>query len=171
MAIDIIKDVNRLAGFAVEAGKDIISGQPVVLANSNTVTPYAGTGQVLGLALDDTLPFVLADVQTTKAQSGTARPIYDKPSGDLTPQSLFFSEINRGGKVSVAVDGGVFGLLNDGRGSPFVADDDGFAINGLIYANDDGLITSDSDTDANPQVGVCLKTPADDGKLVVLLRL
>lgn len=168
MAIDILKEVNRMPGYAVASGQDIISGQPVNLFNATTVQPYEGTGVPLGLALDDTKVFVLANVTTTKTQSGTARPIYDKPSGDLTPQSLFFSDTNRGGLVSVAVDGGEFGLLDDGRGSPYVTGDT-YAVNGLVYANSSGLATSTAAS--NPRLGVCLKTPASDGKLVVLLRL
>lgn len=164
MAMDIRKEVNRLSGFAVEAGKDIISGQPVVLVDANTITPYAGAGNVLGLALDDTKVFVLADVPTVKAQTSTVRVLQDRPSGDLTPQSLFFSEINRGGKVAVAIDGGIFGIYDDGRGSPFLSD--GFAVNGGVYAEPTGHLTSLPNAGANPQVGVCLALGAD-GILVI----
>lgn len=168
--IDIIKEVNRLSGFAVLSGQDIISGQPVRLSDADTIRPYDGSVDVLGLALDDTKVFVLANVPTTLAQSGTARPLYDRPSGDLTVQSLFFSEINRGGKVSVAVDGGVFGLLDDGRGTPFeVAPTAPYAVNGALYAAADGLVTSDAG--GATKIGTCLKTPASDGKLVISLRL
>ena len=168
MAMDIIKEVNRLAGFAVAAGVDIISGQPVVLTDPNTIRPYNGVAGTmpLGFALDDTKVFVLADVPTIKAQSSTVRVLQDQPSGDLTPQSLFFSEINRGGKVSVATDGGVFGLYDDGRGAPYVTTDV-FVLNGPVYASPAGLVTVDPLAGANPMVGVCIKLPGTDGILVV----
>jgi hypothetical protein len=159
MAMDIMKEVNRLSGFAVAPGVDIISGQPVKLVDANTITLYDGTGEVLGLALDDTKVFVLADVPTIKAQTSTVRVLQDRPSGDLTPQSLFFSEINRGGKVAVAIDGGVFGIYDDGRGSPYL--NDGYTTNGPVYANNSGKLTSLSNAGANPKVGVCLSLGAD----------
>lgn len=167
MAIDILKEVNRTPGYAVAAGHDIISGQPVNLFDSETVQPYAA-GNVLGLALDDTKVFVLADVPTTKAQSGTTRVLEDRPSGDLTPQSLFFSDVDRGGKVAVAIDGGEFGLYDDGRGAPYLTTDV-FAVNGTVYANAGGLVTVTGG--GNPQVGICLQTPAADGELILNMRL
>lgn len=163
--IDIIKEVNRLSGFNPMG--DLISGQPTMLVDSDTVTAYTGSGEVLGLAIDDTKVFVLANVPTIMAQSSTTRILMDRPSGDLTPQSLFFSEINRGGKVSVAVDGGVFGLFDDGRGSPFA--DAGitgsYMVNAPVYAYQ-GQIWPAGQTGA-PKVGICLKTPDADGILVI----
>lgn len=168
--IDIIKEVNRLSGFNVKSGVDIISGQPVKLEDSNTITLYDLVGDVMGLALDDTKTFVLENVPTTKYQSGVERVLIDRPSGDLTPQSLFFSEINRGGKVSVAVDGGVFGLMDDGRGSPF-ATNVNYVLNGPVYANANGLVTADPGSDPeHVKIGTCWKTPTD-GKLVINLKL
>lgn len=162
--IDIIKEVNRLSGF--NPSGDIISGQPVMLVDANTITGYTGAGECLGLALDDTKVFVLANVPTIKAQSSTTRILMDKPSGDLTPQSLFFSEINRGGKVSVAVDGGVFGLYDDGRGSPFATGVTGaFVVNAPVYAYQGQVV--DAGVSTAVKVGVCLKTPDADGILVI----
>jgi hypothetical protein len=174
MAIDIYKEVNRMDGYAVAGGQNFISGQAAVLSDFQTITPYAGSGDVLGLALDDTNVFVLANIPTTLAQSGTTRELYDRPSGNVSAGGLFYTTINRGGLVAVAVDGGVFGLLNDGRGSPFDVTPNhsaSYAVNAPLYAKSGGNITCDSADTGAVKIGVCLQTPATNGELVLSLRL
>lgn len=174
MAIDNIKEVNRAPGLQVATGTDVISGQPVRLYDPQTLIVYDGNGEVFGLAGDDTLVFVQSEIPTFEDQTSTVRVLSDQPSGDLTKQSIFYTEVDRGNLVTVYIDGGVFGLWNDGRGSPFVTTDT-YTLNSKLYANPQGLVTAQSTgtSGSNPMVGVCLGTPNTDpeGRLVMQLRV
>jgi len=156
--IDIVKEVNRLPGY--KPSGDIISGQVVKLVDSITIKAYDGSGEPLGFALDDTKVIDPTMIPTTKLPSGFSRIMMDKPSGEFVPTGVFYSEINRGGLVSVGVNGGVYNLLDDGRGSPFVTTDT-YNVGAPAYVNASGLITADSNNNANPKVGIIMKAPTD----------
>jgi hypothetical protein len=170
MAIQILKEVNRAPGYVVATSAQILAGQPVMLTDANTIKPYDGTvgAAVLGLALDTNVQFAsAADIPTIKVQSGLSREMSDRPAGDFTMAGLMYDGLNRGGLISVLLDGGQVEIWNDGRGD--ATDGGSFTLNAPVYANASGLLTSTL-TD-NPQVGICTKTPAGDGILGIQVRL
>jgi len=152
MALRVIRETGRTAAYDMDSGATIISGQPLMLASATELAPFDGTAgaQPLGLALED------SQVPDLQNMSGpTAGVGYD------------YTNFARGGKFSMLTDGGEVELFDDGRGAPFETGDT-FALNMPVYANSDGLITSDDNSGGNPQVGVCTGVT---GSPVTLLRV
>jgi len=180
MAIQILKEVNRDPGKAVYVSGGsavaILAGQPVRLTDANTITLSDNTSDaaVYGLALDTNVGFSSAAAIPTGAtssqfqvQSGLSREMSDQPSGDFTMSGLFYDGLNRGGLISVLLDGGQVEVWNDGRGDP--TDGGSFTLNAGVYANENGKLTSTATNHA--QVGICTETPAATGVLGIQIRL
>jgi len=172
MAVTILKEVNRLPGLTPEG--DIIAGEVMEIGSTaSKVKRYASTGSpaqpALGIALETTIAFTsLSSIPTFKLEDErglndpTRRPVSDRPTGDLTITSTFFDEINRGGLVSVMINGAELDLYDDGRGSPFEADT--YVLNGTVFADSvNGKVTVDLTSAAqdNAVIGVCLRVPTD----------
>lgn len=99
MAIQVIKEVNRDAGYAVASGASIVAGQPLELyPDSHTVRPFSGVSGSfpLGLASDSNLMFPL-----------------QAPSGLTAGAGYDYTNFDRGGLVGAFVNGGEFALSGD----------------------------------------------------------
>lgn len=182
MAVVILKDVNRMPGFNVSGS--ILAGQVVKLSDQYTVQSYSWNGagtapEVLGLALESTESVVVANIPTYKWLDSRslvdplARPVSDKPTGDISAVGTFYDQVDRGNQVSVAF-GGEFSLYNDGRGDVYMTADS-FVLDGKVYVdNITGLATADAVdglTNANKQIGVCLQVPVAVTSPVLKIKL
>ena len=186
MACVIIKEVNRMPGYTPSG--DILAGHPVKLSNATTIIVYTwdnvGTApEVLGIALETTTSWAtIASIPVFKLTDSrglvdpTMRPTSDEPSGDIVLTGTFYEQNNRGGLVSVALNGAVLDLYDDGRGAVYEAvPTTPYAVNGRLYAdNESSLITADSTSAtgwANKLIGVCLSTPATNSVLRMKLTI
>jgi len=131
MAIQVIKEVNRDAGYAVYTGATIVAGQPIELVtNSTTVQPYSGVSgsYPVGLASDSNLMFPLQGANGLTAGAG-----YD------------YTNFDRGGLVGAFVNGGEFALSGDtyatGTVYPYNSTDT-FTLNQPVTVDSSGKIRS-----------------------------
>jgi hypothetical protein len=138
MAIQVIKEVNRDAGYTVASGATIIAGQPLELyPDSQHVRPFSGTSgwKPLGLASDSNLMFPLQGANGLTAGAG-----YD------------YTNFDRGGLVGAFVNGGEFALAGDTYAAPTGTvypynPTDTYTLNALVTVDSSGLIR---DGVANP---------------------
>jgi len=148
MAIQVIKEVNRDAGYSVASGATIIAGQPLELfPDSNTVRPYSGvSGSLpLGLASDSNLMFPLQGANGLTAGAG-----YD------------YTNFDRGGLVGAFVNGGEFALSADVYAAPTGTvypynPTDTYTLNMPVTADSSGLIRGGVPASAtNPVIGTVM---------------
>lgn len=152
MALRIIREVNRSLGFSKKAGTTITSGQPLMLDTASSLKPFDGSvtnGVPYGLALEDT----------------AVPPLQSSNPDQTAGQGFDYTNFARGGLYSVMLDGGEAELFDDGRGAPYVTSDT-YVLNGPVYANSSGLITSTAGS--NPLIG---HVTAVTGSPVTLLRI
>lgn len=125
MAVRVIRENNRSEGKAPSVA--VIAGQPIMFATASTVKPYDdGTfaARPYGIAAESTTPLPIAPVTGLTAGQG-----YD------------YTNFARGGLVSAFITGSELELFDDGRGAPYEPADS-YALNGPIYAKENGLLTS-----------------------------
>ena len=129
MAIKIIKEVSRDEGRLPATGASILGGSPLELNASNEVLLYTGGSNY---------PWGLA------ADSNVTQPL--QGAGGLTVGAGFdYTNFNRGGLISVFMNGGVFELYNDGTGNPFAtAPVAAYAVNEAVYATGAGIVSTDA---------------------------
>jgi len=128
MAIRIIKEVSRDGGRLPATGATIIAGQPIELVTASTVRPFTDVSGTypLGLASD----------------SNVLQPLAG-PGGLTVGVGFDYTNFNRGGLIGAFLNGGVFELYDDSTGLPFLPGDV-YVLNGPVYANSSGLVTSTS---------------------------
>jgi len=127
MALRVIRENNRSEGRKPVTGVAIIAGQPVIMAASNEVRTYNdGTFAAI--------PYGIAIETTTQLPIAPA-------SGLVAGEGYDYTNFARGGLVSAFITGSELELYDDGRGAPYVAGDT-YALNGPVYAKEDGLVTS-----------------------------
>lgn len=127
MAIRVLKEVNRLPGYAYASTLTIIAGQPVLFQSTDVIRAYNSSTLIsapIGFAAESTSPVSSAPV-TIDGMVGAG---FDYPN------------YARGGMVGVFINGGVFEMYDDGRGSPLKADT--FALNEPVYVTYNGLISN-----------------------------
>jgi hypothetical protein len=159
--INAAVEIGRVPGFkpiyetdgSIASGNQIISGKYIRLKTTSSVTnviPCLGadviatTGSILGVAADDT---------------------------NTLPYNGLYNVLDnyyKYGYISAYVNGGLFTVWNDGRGSVFAASTySGTAVTGapLYIADATGELTTalgdDSGTIGQIQVGVLVRAPAD----------
>lgn len=136
MAVKIIREVNRAKGLQkVSAAADIIAGQPLILAANSEVKAYDD-------ATHAAVPYGIAADRTTQPPLAPA-------TGDPAGSGYNYTNFNRGGLVSVFLNGSELELFAEDDGKPF-DDTVTYALNDKLYASDAGLVTNDDDGgDAN----------------------
>ncbi|MEM3509580.1 MAG: hypothetical protein QXL51_00315 [Candidatus Aenigmatarchaeota archaeon] len=152
--INVIKEVERSIGYAPAVNQNgeevqILEGQPVMLTDDGMyIKPYDGSAGKfpLGFACESNVPF----------------PLQGKPF--TAGYGFDYSRINRGGLISFFFGGGMFEISPDGKELPFV-DTDTYVVNGPLYVNSNGKLTSNSNNGTNPQVGIVLGFTASGGKV------
>jgi hypothetical protein len=127
MAVRVIRENNRSEGKQPVTATTIIAGQPLIFATASTVKPYDdGTFAAV--------PYGIA------AESTGQLPI--APSSGLTAGEGFdYTNFARGGLVSAFINGSELELFDDGHGLPYEAGDS-YALNGPVYAKENGKVTS-----------------------------
>lgn len=126
MGLRVSKEVNRMPGYTPQASNNILEGHVVELEN-NELALWDGTGEPVGIAGDSNVMYPLQNTGTNP----TAGTGYDYPN------------FNRGGLISVFLNGGVFEVFDDGRGH-VVDTAQAYAQGGILYADNTtpGRLTS-----------------------------
>lgn len=152
MALRVIRETGRAAGYSLATGATIVSGEPLMLASATTVKPYDGTSgaAALGLALEDS----------------TLLPL-QSPSGLTAGEGYNYTNFARGGLFSMLLDGGEVELTDDGRGAPFETGDT-YTLNMAVTANSSGKLTSTAADATHPLVGYVTDV---EGSPVTRLRI
>jgi len=163
MAIQVIKEVNRDAGYAVASGATVIAGQPLELyPDSNTVRPFSGVSgsHPLGLASDSNLMFPLQGANGMTAGAG-----YD------------YTNFDRGGLVGAFVNGGEFALSGDTYAAPTGTvypynPTDTYVLNMPVTVDLSGLIRGGVTPSAtNPMIGTVMAVTGSSPVTLLQIKL